>query len=215
MRFVDQRALLVKELAAAGITDQRVLEAISEVPREMFVTKEYQSYSYQNRALPIDLGQTISQPLMIAIMLQELELKPQDCILEIGTGSGYQTALLAGLVSEVYSVELLESLSLGAQKTLKELGIKNAWFRIGDGAAGWTGAYPPRNHFSKIIVSAGAKAIPPKLQEQLSEGGRMVIPVGESSVQTLWLLTKQDGQIISSNRGGCSFVPLVTKLIKE
>ena len=211
MRYEDQRALLVKELSAQGIRDERVLEAFLEVKRELFVPEENRAYSYHNRALPIALKQTISQPLMIAIMLQLLDLKEDDLVLEIGTGSGYQTALLSHLVKEICSVELLEALSLTAQKILKEQGVRNAHFRIGDGAMGWVAAWPPHKEFDKIVVSAGAKNVPEKLTAQIKEGGAMVIPVGETSTQELLLIKRIEGKLLTQQYGLCSFVPLVTK----
>ncbi len=210
MRFEDQRALLVRELEAQGIKDERVLKAFLSVPRELFVPEEHQNLAYHNRALPIAERQTISQPLMVAIMLQVLELSAEDTVLEIGTGSGYQTALLASLVKEVCSVERLENLSLQAQKVIKKQGLKNAYFRIGDGAMGWEKAFPAISSFDKIVVSAGARQIPQRLTEQLAEGGRMVIPVGEQNQQSLMLVTKQDGLLCYSDCGLCAFVPLIT-----
>ncbi|PKN75403.1 MAG: protein-L-isoaspartate(D-aspartate) O-methyltransferase [Candidatus Cloacimonetes bacterium HGW-Cloacimonetes-2] len=210
MRFEDQRAKLVKELAKSGIRDEKVLRAFTLTPREDFVLPEYQSYAYQNRPLPIAMEQTISQPLMIAIMMQLLELNSDDIILEIGTGSGYQTALLATIVKEVCTVERIEPLSLGAQKAIKNKGYKNVHFRIGDGAQGWEKAYPPYKEFSKIIVSAGAASIPQRLEEQLAEGGLMVIPVGITKLQELNKISKRNGEIIREHSGACSFVPLIT-----
>ncbi|HOH47593.1 MAG TPA: protein-L-isoaspartate(D-aspartate) O-methyltransferase [Candidatus Cloacimonadota bacterium] len=210
MRYEDQRALLVRELELQGIKDERVLRAFLNTPRELYVPEEHQSLAYHNRALPIAERQTISQPLMVAIMLQTLELTPEDTVLEIGTGSGYETAVLASIVKEVCSVERLENLSLQAQQILKKQGFRNVYFRIGDGALGWEKAFPAYNSFDKIIVSAGARQIPSRLTEQLAEGGRMVIPVGEQQQQKLVLLTKKDGVLSQSDCGLCAFVPLVT-----
>lgn len=209
MRFEDQRQILVNELISEGITAQRVLIAFNKVPREDFVLPEYREYAYQNRPLPIEASQTISQPLMIAIMLQLLDLQPSDSVLEIGTGSGYQSALLAEIVLEVCSVERIESLSLRAQKTLKTAGYKNIYFRIGDGHSGWQKAYPPRKQFSKIIVSAGAESIPKMLIDQLSEEGLMAIPVGGTGKQVLKIITKRNGVTNIIDAGDCSFVPLI------
>ena len=210
MRFEDQRTLLVQELASEGITDERVLDAFRKVPRELFVPSQFREYAYRNQPLPIDCYQTISQPLMIAIMLQYLELQPEDIVLEIGTGSGYQTALLAELAKEVCTVERLESLSLKAQELLKSLGYKNIYFRIGDGTQGWQKAYPPYKEFNKIIVSAAAKEIPPKLKEQLADQGIMVIPVGTGYYQTLHKMVRDKDRFIITKHGGCAFVPLVS-----
>ncbi len=209
MRFEDQRQNLVNELKAEGIADEAVLAAFLKVPREDFVLPEYREYAYQNRPLPILLAQTISQPLMIAIMMQLLRLQKSDTVLEIGTGSGYQSALLAELVKEVCSVERLDTLSLNAQKVLRTAGYTNIHFRIGDGHSGWQKAYPPHKEFAKIIVSAGAESIPEPLVKQLSEDGIMAIPVGGSGMQILNIITRVNGKIQIQQAGGCSFVPLI------
>ena len=213
MRFDDQRALLIKELRLAGISDERVLQVFNTIPRELFVPSQYLEYAYSNQPLPIDAGQTISQPLMIAIMLQYLELKPEHRVLEIGTGSGYQTALLAGLASEVCSVERIELLSLKAQQVLKSQGVKNAFFRIGDGSQGWQRAYPPYRSFDRIIVSAGAKSIPDGLTSQLAEGGILVIPVGKSGTKILHRVIRVQDELIISKHGACAFVPLISEQV--
>jgi len=188
------------------------LRAFSRVPRELYVLPEYREYAYRNQPLPILLSQTISQPLMIAIMMEHLELKPDDIVLEVGTGSGYQAALLAEIVKEVCTVERLEPLSLDAQKVLRPQGYDNIYYRIGDGAQGWQKAYPPYKEFQKIIVTAAAAEIPVKLVDQLAEGGILVVPIGSGACQILTKLSKQDGRIITSTHGGCAFVPLVTDL---
>ncbi|MFA7543967.1 MAG: protein-L-isoaspartate(D-aspartate) O-methyltransferase [Candidatus Cloacimonadaceae bacterium] len=209
MRFEDQRQLLVKELEYRGIRDTAVLKAFAEIPREDYVLPEYREYAYQNRPLPILNQQTISQPWMIAIMLSHLKLQPTDRVLEIGTGSGYQTALLASIVQEVCSVELLDNLSLGAQKVLKAAGFKNIYYRIGDGWQGWEKAYPAYKSFDKIVVSAAAESVPEKLCEQLAEGGIMAIPVGSGIGQTLYLVYREEGEIKIQYDVACAFVPLV------
>jgi len=147
---------------------------------------------------------------MIAIMMQYLELKPEDRVLEIGTGSGYQTALLAEIVKELCTVERLEQLSLEAQIVLKAQGYERIYYRIGDGAQGWQKAYPPYKEFDKIIVTAAAAEIPNKLVDQLSEGGIMVVPAGRGAYQILTRIIRENGKIISTTHGGCAFVPLVT-----
>jgi protein-L-isoaspartate(D-aspartate) O-methyltransferase len=210
MRFEDQRALLVQELVQYGITDQRVLAAFAKVPRELFVLPQYLDWAYRNQPLPIERAQTISQPLMIAIMLEQMELEPEDTVLEIGTGSGYQSALLAELCRDVCSIERIEILSLKAQGVLKELGYKNIYFRIGDGTQGWQKAYPPYREFSKIIVSAAAVGIPEKLTGQLAEGGILVVPVGAGAFQTLTRIDKLNGELSVTEHGGCAFVPLIS-----
>jgi len=211
MRFEDQRKLLVEELVAYGINDEKVLSAFLSVPREYYVLPEYKEYAYRNQPLPILQKQTISQPLMIAIMMQHLELNENDSVLEIGTGSGYQSALLAGIVKEVCTIERIEELSLKAQNILKGQGFKNIYYRIGDGADGWVKAYPPRARFSKIIISAAAEQIPNQVVNQLGEGGIMVVPVGTGAYQVLTKLTNKQGSISISEHGACAFVPLVTE----
>ena len=211
MRFEDQRKLLVQELRQQGIRDEAVLAAFSKVPRELYVPPQYKDYAYRNRPLPIGLEQTISQPLMVAIMLEHLELKPEDLVLEIGTGSGYECALLAEIAGEVCSVERLEELSLTAQGVLKEAGYKNIFFRIGDGSQGWLKAYPPHKEFDKIIVSAGARQIPPRLQEQLKPGGILVVPVGAGDYQILTKVIRTENGYSVSEHGACAFVPLISK----
>lgn len=209
MRFEDQRDKLVKELQAGGITDNNVLKAFAKVPREDFVLPEYREYAYRNQPLPILHSQTISQPLMIAIMMQLMELKSTDVVLEVGTGSGYQSALLAEIVKEVCSIERIESLSLAARKTLKKAGYFNIFYLIGDGHQGWKRAYPAHKTFEKIIVSAGAEEIPPALVQQLDEGGIMTIPVGSAGNQILHVIRKLNGEVLISHNGACSFVPLI------
>lgn len=211
MRFEDQRKLLVEELQTQGISDQNVLRAFASVPREVYVLPEYQEYAYRNQPLPIMDRQTISQPLMIAIMMQYLQLSADDIVLEVGTGSGYQTALLAMICREVCSIERLDTLSIKAQSILKEQGVRNAHFRIGDGTQGWIKAYPPYKEFSKIIISAGATFVPDGLTKQLAEGGLMVIPVGAGSVQHLKKISKSNGDLVVTEHGACSFVPLISE----
>jgi len=209
MRFEDQRLLLVNELKREGIVSPAVLDAIGKVPKENFILPEYSDYAYQNRPLPIKEGQTISQPLMIAIMMQLLDLQSTDIVLEIGTGSGYQSALLAEIVQEVCTVELLETLSLNAQKVLRNAGYRNIHFRIGDGHSGWQKAYPPHKEFDKIIVSAAAREVPKRLVEQLKLNGKMAIPIGGSGFQVLYIVTKTEEGLDVAEAGGCSFVPFV------
>jgi protein-L-isoaspartate(D-aspartate) O-methyltransferase len=211
MRFEDQRQIMVKELKAAGIGDPSVINAFLAVPREDYVLPEYRDYAYRNQPLPILYNQTISQPLMIAIMMQLLELKSTDVVLDIGTGSGYQCALLAEIAQEVCSVERIESLSLSAQKVLRQAGYKNIYFRIGDGHTGWQKAYPAHKSFNKIIVSAGAESIPERLVDQLAEGGIMLIPVGASSSQVLNKIQRVNNEVIITHNCACSFVPLVNE----
>lgn len=195
---------------ANGIKDERVLKAFETIPREHFVLPEYAEYAYRNQPLPIGLNQTISQPQMIAIMLEQLKLTDADIVLEIGTGSGYQTALLASIVKEVCSIERLEALSLKARAVTKELGYANVHYKIGDGAKGWEKAFPPYSSFSKIIVSAAAGKIPDKLLAQLADPGLLVIPVGAQYGQNLLKIEKNNGDVVQTSQGGCAFVPLIT-----
>ena len=190
------------------ITDRDVLSAIKRVPRHRFVPPDHQEYAYEDRPLPIGHGQTISQPFIVALMTQLLELTPEAKVLEIGTGCGYQTAILAELAKEVYTVEVLPELSARAGKTLAELGYDNVRFRVGDGWDGW----PEESPFDGIIVTAAAPAWPPPLVEQLAEGGNLVIPVGPSGWdQVLWRATKREGEITKQHVAPVRFVPLVSE----
>jgi protein-L-isoaspartate(D-aspartate) O-methyltransferase len=211
MRFTDQRKRLVQELEHYGINNVHVLKAFEKVPREHFVLPEHMDYSYRNQPLPIDFNQTISQPLMIAIMLEHLLLEKTDIVLEIGTGSGYQTALLSTLAKEVCTIERIDGLALKARTKLKNLGYDNIYFKIGDGSLGWQKAFPVYKDFPKIIVSAAAPDIPKKLLNQLSDPGILVIPVGDSMIQDLIKIQKNTGQIIRTTHGGCAFVPLISE----
>jgi protein-L-isoaspartate(D-aspartate) O-methyltransferase len=171
----EAREQMVQEqIIDRGVRDPRVLEALRKVPRHRFVPPAMQPSAYEDSALPIGLGQTISQPYVVAFMTEALELKPQDRVLEIGTGSGYQAAVLSLLVREVYSLEIVEQLGREAEARLKEMGYANVRVRIGDGYGGWPEAAP----FDAIIVTAAPPDVPPALVEQLGPGGRMVVPVG-------------------------------------
>ncbi|HTA23705.1 MAG TPA: protein-L-isoaspartate(D-aspartate) O-methyltransferase [Terriglobales bacterium] len=205
-RFTTLRMKMVAaQLRARGIRDERVLAAMEKVPRHLFVTDEYRDSAYDDHPLPIGAGQTISQPYIVAFMLEVLSLDGSASVLEIGTGSGYQTALLAELVRQVYSVERIESLAHGAATILRQLGYANVSLLVGDGGLGWV-EYSP---FDAIVVSAATPTIPQPLLEQLREGGRMVIPVGPADAQELKLVRKQEGRAMVTNLEGCRFVPLV------
>ncbi len=181
-----------------------VLAAMSEVPRHEFVPEGQQSHAYKNRPLPIGFRQTISQPLVVALMTDLLELEPGDKVLEIGTGSGYQAAVLAKLVRQVYSIEIVKELGERAAATLSRLGYSNVTTKVGDGYNGWAEFAP----FDAIIVTAAAGHVPPALVEQLTPGGRMVIPVGDV-VQDLLVITKaQDGSTLTETNVPVRFVPL-------
>jgi protein-L-isoaspartate(D-aspartate) O-methyltransferase len=204
--FVAQRRGMVEsQLRARGIRDERVLTAMLHVPRREFVSADYSDQVYEDHPIPIGEGQTLSQPYIVAIMLEALALDPSDTVLEVGTGSGYQTALLSKLTRQVYSVERHASLARAAEATLARLGYTNVKVLLGDGSHGLA-EHPP---FDAIVVSAAAPQIPPPLFEQLREGGRMVIPVGPPHAQELQLVRKQTGQPVITNLEGCRFVPLI------
>jgi protein-L-isoaspartate(D-aspartate) O-methyltransferase len=205
-RFVAQRQKMVAaQLRARGIRDERVLAAMGRVPRHLFVADEYRDSAYEDHPLPIGDGQTISQPYIVAFMLEALALDASETVLEIGTGSGYQTALLAELARQVYSVERIESLALKAEAILQRLGCSNASLIVGDGSRGLSEHAP----FDAIVVSAAAPRVPQPLLEQLREGGRMVIPVGPADAQELQLVRKPEGRTVVTNLEGCRFVPLI------
>lgn len=200
----DRRAL-VEQLAARDIVDPRVLQAMAHTPRERFVSPENRDEAYDDRALPIDAGQTISQPYMVALMTQELLLQGNENVLEIGTGSGYQAAILAQLCRHVVTIERIEELSLKARKVLESLGYKNIEYIVGDGSLGWAEGAP----YDRIVVTAGAPTMPQELYRQLAEGGRLVIPVGADSPLILQTIVKSRKGPIVSDVCECSFVPLI------
>ena len=210
MRFDDQRNIMVlTQIRKRGIEDERIIEAFLAVPREEFVPEDMRTYSYNDHPLSIGEGQTISQPYIVALMLNLAQIRPGDHVLEIGTGSGYQTALLSRLAEQVYTVERIDSLMRRARRTLKTLGCANVHYRTGDGARGWEMAYPPRDRFDRIIVAAGAPGVPQSLIDQLADGGRLVIPAGSRLAQEMLLITRQGDEIITERHGGCAFVPLI------
>jgi protein-L-isoaspartate(D-aspartate) O-methyltransferase len=203
--LAQRRSMVESQLRARGIRDQRVLAAMSHVPRHEFVSPEHRDQVYEDHPIPIGEGQTLSQPYIVAVTLEALALDPEDAVLEIGTGSGYQTALLAELARHVYSVERHASLARAAQATLARLGYVNIYVVVGDGSRG----IPEHAPFDAIVVSAAAPQIPPPLFAQLREGGRMVIPVGPAHAQELQLVRKHTGQPVVSNLERCRFVPLI------
>jgi protein-L-isoaspartate(D-aspartate) O-methyltransferase len=199
--------MVASQLHARGISDARVLQAMLHVPRDQFVAEEYRSKAYDDHPLPIGDGQTISQPYIVALMLESLQLKPTDKILEVGTGSGYATALLAELVSHVYSIERHAELAAKAQQMIESLGYTNVTIVTGDGSLG----LPPAAPFEAILVSASAAHIPSALIGQLAEGGRMIIPVGTDDSQQLQFVRKIHGEAIVSPRELVRFVPLISE----
>ncbi len=203
-QYATQRLRMVtRQIANRGVTDSVVLDAMRTVPRHRFVPEQHRGEAYEDYPLPIGEDQTISQPYIVAVMTQILGLAPGDRVLEIGTGSGYQAAVLAEIVSQVYSIEIVESLGLRADSTLKALGYENVHVRIGDGYQGW----PEQAPFDAIMVTAAPDHIPQPLVDQLAVGGRMVLPVGDSD-QNLVLLRKTKDGVIKEDQFGVRFVPM-------
>jgi protein-L-isoaspartate(D-aspartate) O-methyltransferase len=203
----ERERMLKEQIIARGVKDKRVLDAMMRVPRHIFVDKIYEHQAYNDYPLSVGHGQTISQPYMVAVMTELLELQPDDTVLEIGTGSGYQTAILALLCKMVYSVERLSALKERAREQLEKLAFTNVAYMTGDGSLGW----PQYSPYDGIIVTAGAPEVPNALIEQLAEKGRLVIPVGTEFFQTLNLVTKQRGRIFRKELFECTFVPLLGK----
>lgn len=204
--YVDARHRMVQyQIAARGVKDTRVLAAMERVPRHEFVLATDVDQAYADHPLPIGHGQTISQPYIVALMTELLDLQPGDKVLEIGTGSGYQAAVLAELTDEVYTVEIIPALAASAAERLRRLGYTNVQSKTADGYFGWEECGP----FDAIIVTAAPDHVPSPLVQQLKEGGRLVIPVGPpGGYQTLWRITKSAGQVVSENITGVIFVPL-------
>lgn len=203
--FTKMRQEMVEtQIKERGIKDDKVLRAMLKVERHRFVPKHLQALAYQDSPLPIPEGQTISQPYIVALMTQSLELKPTDKVLEIGTGSGYQAAILAELAKEVYTIEIIEKLTKSAEERLKELGYRNVWVKCADGYLGWP-EYAP---FDCVIVTCATDHVPQPLINQLAEDGRIIIPLGSSDHQELTLIRKKDSKLKSSQITGCIFVPM-------
>lgn len=200
----ERRRMVEQDLKARGIQDPRVLQAFLKVPRERFVPPRERAHAYADRPLPIGFGQTISQPYMVAIMLEALEFTGREKVLEIGTGSGYQTALLAELAREVFTVDIIPELVDQARWILRDLGYQNIHFRVGDGGEGW----PEHAPFDRIIVSAAMPEVPPPLLEQLADGGILVGPVGDLLEQDLVRIRKKGDEFITERLGRCAFVPM-------
>jgi len=200
-----RKKMVQEQLVARGIKDKRVLDAMMKVPRHLFMEEGLWHQAYGDFPLPIGEGQTISQPYIVALMTEALQLTGDDKVLEIGTGSGYQAAILAELTAHVFSIERISSMASKARKTLDELGYANVLIRVSDGTLGWQEEAP----FAGIIVTAGAPAIPPTLVEQLAKGGRLVIPVGNEYSQTLLKVVKEDKGYKEKDLGGVRFVKLI------
>ena len=205
-RFFHARQQMVwNQIRARGVSNEAVLAAMGAVPRHEFVPAKYLEHAYADHPLPIGYGQTISQPFIVAWMTELLELKRGDKVLEIGTGSAYQAAVLAEITDQVYTIEIIEELEKSAEERLKELGYTQVKVKHADGYFGWEEHAP----YDAIIVTCAPDHIPQPLVQQLKDGGRMVLPVGPpGGYQSLWLITKQDDQVLSRNLGGVSFVPL-------
>ena len=201
-----EREQMVKwQIKNRGISDPKVLDAMRVVERHNFVPRQYRSRAYRDGPLSIGHGQTISQPYIVALMTEKLQLDKNDKVLEIGTGSGYQAAILAEITPHVYSIEIIEELAIRARETLREQGYSNVHLKIGDGFKGWK-KYAP---FDGIIVTCSPSDVPKPLKNQLAENGRMVIPVGGPYVQKLVVLEKKNGKIRKSNISSVRFVPMV------
>jgi len=194
------------QIEARGITDKKVLNAFLKVERHKFVLPRYIAFAYSDTPLPIEEGQTISQPYIVAFMTEALDLERDDKVLEIGTGSGYQAAILAELCDSVFTVEIFETLGTKAEKLFKKLGYDNIHSLIGDGYLGW----PEHAPYDAVIVTCAPEKIPGPLQDQLAEGGRMIIPVGNDPVQHLVLLIKKNGKIRERNVLPVRFVPMIS-----
>ncbi len=200
-----RRQMVATEIEAAGITHAGVLDAMRTTPRHTFVPAGFRKYAYFDTALPIGEKQTISPPFVVAYMTEQLDPQPTDRVLEIGTGSGYQAAVLSPLVAEVYTIEIVERLGRRAERTLQRLGYRNVHVRTGDGFKGW----PERAPFDKIIVTCSPESVPQPLVDQLKEGGQMIVPVGERYQQNLFRLTKVDGKLKRESLRATLFVPMI------
>lgn len=204
--FEQEREKMVKsQVEVRGIKDKRVLTAMRQVPRHAFVSETMTSYAYNDEPLPIGEGQTISQPYIVAYMTEMLDLKEDEKVLEVGTGSGYQAAILAEISSEVYTIEIIERLSLQAQKVLAQQGYKNIFFKTGDGSRGWEEHAP----YDAIMVTAAPESVPEALQKQLKLSGRMIIPVGET-FQELILVVRGKKKFKQKRLLPVRFVPLIS-----
>jgi protein-L-isoaspartate(D-aspartate) O-methyltransferase len=207
--YAEQRKRMVKyQVQQRGISDERVLQAMREVPRHLFINERYRHLAYSDHPLPIEAEQTISQPYIVALMTETAEIEKGDKVLEIGTGSGYQAAVLAHLTDQVYTIEIIKELAEKAEHKLQELGYDQVQVKWGDGNEGWEEHAP----YDAVIVTCASEKVPPTLFKQLKEGGRMVIPLGNpSSFQILTLLQKKQGEMIKKEILGVRFVPMTEK----
>lgn len=197
--------MIEDQIRSRGVTDPRVLEALRAVPREEFIPAEFRQLAYDDRALPIGYDQTISQPFIVAYMTQQLRVEPASRVLEIGTGSGYQAAVLSKLAAHVYSIERIRELQAAAMDTFRRIGIANASFRVGDGTLGWSDEAP----FDRIIITAGAPRVPPTLLDQLGPSGILVAPIGGMQNQQVVRLERVEDRLIETPLLGCRFVRLL------
>ncbi len=203
---ISRKRMVQEQVINRGITNQRLIEALLKIPRHLFVQEAMAAQAYSDGPLPIGEKQTISQPYMVALMTEQLELTGNEHVLEIGTGSGYQTAILASLARRVYTIERIRPLAMQARKVLDALHLLNVNIKVGDGTLGW----PEEAPFDAIIVTAGAPAVPETLAAQLTPGGRLVIPVGSEANQTLLRIRKlPDGTLTQETSVACRFVPLI------
>lgn len=204
----ERQAMVEQQLRARGIRNERVLEAMASVPRHEFVPREQMSAAYEDRALPIGKWETISQPYIVALMTEAAAVRPGDKVLEIGTGAGYQAAVLAELGARVYTIERNPELAEAARQRLARIGyVDSVEVMTGDGTEGYSAAAP----YDAIVVTAGSPHVPPVLLEQLADGGRLVIPIGSRQVQQLHLMVKRGNQVTDQTLEACQFVPLVGK----
>ena len=201
----QRRRMVAVQIAARGVRQRRTLAALATIPRHCFVPATLADAAYDDVPLPVGHGQTISQPFMVALMTEVLALRRSDRVLEIGTGSGYQTAILAHLVRRVFTIERLGELAAGAERRLGALGLTNVDYRVGDGSLGWPEAAP----FDAVLVTAAAPGIPRPLVEQLAPGGRIAVPVGDLALQELVVGTLEPQGLVTRDAGGCRFVPLI------
>jgi len=207
----QRQRMVEQQLKPRGIKEERVLAAMAKVPREEFVPADARPSAYEDGPLPIGYDQTISQPYVVAFMTEQLRPKRSDRVLEIGSGSGYQAAILGELVAEVYTIEIVEPLAKSAEATLQRLGYSNVHIKVGDGYKGWSEEAP----FDAIIVTCAPEKVPQPLVDQLKDGGRMVIPVGERFAQQLYLLEKKNGQLKESITLPVRFVPMLREAQKK